>query len=155
MANAAVGAAQGGGGGGGGGVAGANPFQIATNLYAEKNLQGSVTSQILSGTSIQQGGSVNAGQYLRALRLMYRTTVVGSAGTGLSTDGAIAAISGADLTNVDGSEILYNMSGFSHIMSEKYFRPWLTPADRRYDYIVASATSAGAFTLSLQPEIRR
>jgi hypothetical protein len=154
MANAAVGAAQGGGGGGGGGVAGANPFQIATNLYAEKNLQGAVTSQILSGTSIQQGGSVNAGQYLRALRLMYRTTVVGVAGTGLNTDGAIAAISGADLTNVDGSEILYNMSGFAHIMSEKYFRPWLTPADRRYDYIVASATSAGAFTLSLQPEIR-
>src|ERR1700689_1774466 len=114
MANAAVGAAQGGGGGGGGGVAGANPFQIATNLYAEKNLQGAVTSQILSGTAIQQGGSINAGQYLRALRLLYRTTVAGLAGPP-PTDGAIAALSGADLTNVDGSEILYNMSGFSHI----------------------------------------
>jgi hypothetical protein len=154
MANAAVGAAPNGGASAGGSSVGANPFQIATNLYAEKNLQGAVTSQILSGTSIQQGGSVNAGQYLRALRLMYRTVTAGSAGTGLNTDGAIAAISGADLTNVDGSEILYNMSGFAHMMSEKYFRPWLTPADRRYDYIIASATSAGAFTLSLQPEIR-
>jgi len=153
MANPAAGASAGGSASGGGGGVGANPFQIATNLYAEKNLQGAVTSQILSGTAIQQGGSINAGQYLRALRLMYRTTVAGVAGTP-STDGAIAAISGADLTNVDGSEILYNMSGFSHIMCEKYFRPWLTPADRRYDYIVSSATSAGAFTLSLQPEIR-
>jgi len=155
MANAAVGATQAGGSAGGGGMAGANPFQIATNLYAEKNLQGAVTSQQLTGSAIQEGGSINAGQYLRALRLMSRTITAGTAGSAVvNTDGAIAMISGADLTNVDGSEILYNMSGFSHIMCEKYFRPWLCPPDRRYDYIIASTTSAGAFTLSLQPEIR-
>jgi hypothetical protein len=156
MAQAAVGAAGSGGGGSAGGASvGANPFQIATNLYAEKNLQGAVTSQVLTAGAIQEGGSVNAGQYLRAVRLMYRTITAGTqASAAVNTDGGIAVISNADLTNVDGSEILYNMSGFAHIMCEKYFRPWLCPADRRYDYIAATTTSGGAFTLSLQPEVR-
>lgn len=156
MANAAAGASPSGASAKSSGASvSANPFQIATNLYAEKNLQGAVTSQILTGSAIQEGGSVNAGQYLRALRLMLRTTTAGTAGSAVvNPDGNISTISLADLTNVDGSEIIYNMSGFAHMMAEKYFRPWLTAPDRRYDFIVASTTSAGAFTLSLQPETR-
>lgn len=137
----------------GGSGLGANPFQIATNLYAEKNLQGAVTSQLLTGSAIQEGGSVNAGQYLRALRLMYRTITAGSGGTVLG-DAPFSVISGMDLTNVDGSEILYNMGGYAYYVGEKYFRPWLTEPGRRYDFQAASATSGGSFTLSLQPEIR-
>jgi len=131
----------------------ANPFQIATNLYAEKNLQGALTSQLLTGSAITGGGSVNAGQYLRALRLMVRTITAGTGGTVLG-DAPFSLFSQLDLTNVDGSEILYNMPGYSYYVGEKYFRPWLTEPGRRYDFQAASATSAGSFTLSLQPEIR-
>lgn len=133
--------------------AGANPFQIATNLYAEKNLAGAVTSQLLTGAAIQQGGSVNAGQFLRCLRLMYRTTVVGVGGTVLG-DAPWSVFSGVDLTNVDGSEILYNMGGYAYYLREKYFRPWLTEPGSRYDYQATTATNGGSGTISLMPEVR-
>jgi 4-diphosphocytidyl-2C-methyl-D-erythritol kinase len=54
-----------------------NPFQIATNLYAEQNVQAQFNGQIPTSAS-QQGGSVNAGQYLRGVRLILRTTTVAS-----------------------------------------------------------------------------
>lgn len=139
--------------GGGGGGGGGNPFQIATNLYAEKNLQGALTGQLLTGSAITGGGSVNAGQYLRALRLMVRTTVAAVGGTVIG-DAPWSLFSQLDLTNVDGSEILYNMGGYAYYVGEKYFRPWLTDPGRRYDFQAASATSGGSFTLSLMPEIR-
>lgn len=154
MANAAAGAGGNTGATSGGGGMGANPFQIATNLYAEKNLQGSLTSQILSANTISGGGSVNAGQYLRALRLMYRTVIVGATGTALNLDGPFSVFTQLDLTNVDGSEILYNMGGYAYYAAEKNFRPWLTDPAHRYDFTIPTATSGGSFTLSMQPEIR-
>jgi hypothetical protein len=154
MANAAVGASPGGGGAQASGIGGANPFQIATNLYAEKNLQGSQQNVLLSAVPLVSGGSVNAGQYLRALRLMYRTSTVGATGTALSIDGPFNVFSQLDLTNVDGSEILYNMGGWAYYASEKYFRPWLCDPAKRYDFTIPTATSGGSCTLSLMPEIR-
>lgn len=158
MPNGAVGAGSKSGSQQGGSGVGANPFQIATNLYAEKNLQGAVTSQVLTGSAIQGGGSVNAGQYLRALRLMFRTI---SAGTGTAVtvngDAPFSVFSALDLTNVDGSEILYNMGGYAYYLREKYFRPWLTEPGSRYDFIATtggSTPAAGSFTVSLMPEIR-
>lgn len=157
MPNPAVGAAAAGPGnpqqqqGGPGGV---NPFQIATNLYAEKNLQGAIPSTLLTANTVQGGGAINAGQYLRALRLMFRTTVVGATGTGILADAPFSLASSIDLVNVDGSEILYNMGGYAYYLGHKYFRPWLQDPARMYDYQVASATSAGSFTLPIMPEIR-
>lgn len=132
---------------------GVNPFQIATNLYAEKNLQGGISSLLLSAASVQGGGAINAGQYLRALRLMFRTTVAGAGGTA-AADAPYSVLQNADLVNVDGSEILYNMSGWAHYMAHKYFKPWLQDPSRAYDFQPASATSAGSFTLPLMPEVR-
>jgi hypothetical protein len=154
MASAATGAAPSASAGSPATGAGANPFQVATNLYAEKNLQGAVTSQVLTANAISGGGSVNAGQYLRALRLMYRTITAGATGTSLVLDGPFSVFSQLDLTNVDGSEILYNMGGYAYYASEKYFRPWLTDPAHRYDFTIPTATSGGSCTLSLQPEIR-
>lgn len=157
MPNPAVGAAAAGPGnpqqqqGSPGGV---NPFQIATNLYAEKNLQGAIPSTLLTANTVQGGGAINAGQYLRALRLMFRTTVVGATGTGILADAPFSLASSIDLVNVDGSEILYNMGGYAYYLGHKYFRPWLQDPARMYDYQVASATSAGSFTLPIMPEIR-
>ena len=153
MPAAAVGAGAPTQGQSGAGV-GSNPFQIATNLYAEKNLQGAQTNLLLSANPVVGGGSVNAGQFLRSLRLMYRTVTAGATGTALLLDGPFSAFTQLDLTNVDGSEILYNMTGYAYYLGHKYFRPWLADPVHAYDFTIPSATSGGSCTLPLMPEIR-
>jgi hypothetical protein len=142
---------------------GQNPFQIATNLYAEKNLQGLQTNLPTTPSAQQFGGQVNAGQFLRGVHLIFRTSVVGatisaingrSPVTTVTTDGAMDLLQNADLINVDGSEILYNMGGYAHYLMQKYSKPWLKDWVNSYDYVAPSATLAGAFTAFLQPEIR-
>lgn len=151
MAQAAVGAgtpqtqanppAEGGGG---------NPFQLVTNLYAEKNVQGLVVSQQLGAAPIPTGGAINAGQYLRALRLLIRTVTPGVAGVA-TQDSTTALFSTLDLNNVDGSEILFAMSSVSHYFRQKYGHPWLTDMTKAYDYASGNSPSA---TFVLMPEIR-
>jgi hypothetical protein len=139
---------------------GQNPFQIATNLYAEKNLQGLITAQAATTSAQQFGGSINAGQYLRGIRLIVRTNTVPTALTAVNGrsfatgDGAFDILQNADLTNVDGSEILYNMSAYSHYIQQKYYKPWLQDRANAYDYTPPATASGGSFTLFLQPEIR-
>lgn len=144
-----------------GGGGGQNPFQIATNLYAEKNLNGLISSQLLTTTPLPGGGQINAGQYLRGMRLIVRTVVNGATmpitgdfpmGGNLANGSATGIFSALDLVNVDGSEILYNMNGFAYYTSQRLFRPWLTDPITAYDFI-ASATTV-SFSLFLQPEIR-
>jgi hypothetical protein len=160
MAAASAGAGGGGSAGGAAPAAGQNPFQIATNLYAEKNLQGLQTNVAATTSAQQFGGSINAGQYLRGVRLLVRNsntpaTLTQVGGTAIaSVDGAFSLIQNADITNVDGSEILYNMSGFAHYLQQKYYKPWLRDRALAYDYQPMGAANGGAFTLFLQPEIR-
>ena len=160
MAQAAAGGQSAGPGAAGNPGVGQNPFQIATNLYAEKNLQGLQTGIAGTGGQQQFGGSVNAGQFLRGVRLMVRSSNTAVAGTGVNGrtfatgDGAMDVIANMDLVNVDGSEILYNMPAYSHYLQQKYAKPWLKDWVQSYDYLPPSATSGGAFTAFLQPEIR-
>jgi hypothetical protein len=160
MAQAAAGGAPAGASGGGSPGVGQNPFQIATNLYAEKNLQGLQTAVAATVGQQQFGGSVNAGQFLRGVRLMVRTASAPVAGTAINGrtyatgDGAFDLIASADLINVDGSEILYNMSAYSHYIMEKYSKPWKKDRVLAYDYVAPAAAVGGAFTLPLFPEIR-
>jgi hypothetical protein len=141
---------------------GQNPFQICTNLYAEKNLQGLQTNLATTTSAQQFGGQVNAGQFLRGVHLIVRTSVAGVAmltinGRTIATpqcDGAMDILQNMDLINVDGSEILYNMSAYSHYLMQKYSKPWLRDWVDSYDYLAPSATLAGSFTAFLQPEIR-
>src|ERR1700722_8834556 len=146
----------------GAGAGGMNPFQIATNLYAEKNLQGLLTGVAATAAAQQFGGSINAGQYLRGVRLMVRNantpatlTTVGSPAVAIANaDGSFAVLQNADITNVDGSEILYNMSGFAHYLMQKNAKPWLKDRALAYDYQPLAAGNGGSFTLFMQPEIR-
>lgn len=160
MAQAAAGGQPSGPGSSGSGGVGQNPFQIATNLYAEKNLQGLLTSQAATTSAQQFGGSVNAGQFLRGVRLIVRTASAPVAATAVNGrtfatgDGAFDIIQNADLTNVDGSEILYNMSAYAHYIMEKYAKPWKKDRVLSYDYVAPAAAVGGAFTLPLFPEIR-
>lgn len=161
MAAAASGGAPNPGGPQAGGGLGQNPFQICTNLYAEKNLQGLQTALATTPTSQQFGGQVNAGQFLRGVHLMVRNsntpgaiTAINGRTVGTQTDGAFDVIANADLINVDGSEILYNMPAYSHYLMQKYAKPWLKDRVLGYDYQPVAAANGGAFTLFLQPEIR-
>jgi hypothetical protein len=137
-------------------MAGGNPFQLATNLYAEKNNVGIITSQVLTAAQFPSGGQINAGQYLRGLRLILRTV---TAGTGAVTLGATISdfpwniFTQTDLVNVDGSEILYVMGGYAHYLAQKYGRPWLGDPALYADAANATATIPQC-TLFLQPEIR-
>jgi hypothetical protein len=161
MAQAATGGAPSGPGPTGNAGVGQNPFQICTNLYAEKNLQGLLTAQAATTSQQQFGGSINAGQFLRGLRLMVRNANTPSAIATVSgktiatqTDGAFEVIASADLVNVDGSEILYNMSAYAHYIMEKYAKPWKKDRAIAYDYQPLAAANGGSFTLPLFPEIR-
>jgi hypothetical protein len=137
-----------------------NPFQIATNLYAEKNLQGLLTGVAATVSAQQFGGSINAGQYLRGVRIMVRNantpaTLTQVGGVAIANaDGSFAVLQNADITNVDGSEILYNMSAFAHYLMQKNGKPWLKDRALAYDYQPLAAANGGAFTLFMQPEIR-
>jgi hypothetical protein len=153
MAGAAAGASS---AAAGTAVMGGNPFQLCTNLYAEKNNVGIITSQVLAASQFPSGGQINAGQYLRGLRLVLRTV---TAGTGAITLGATISdfpwniFTQTDLVNVDGSEILYVMGGYAHYIAQKYRAPWLGDPALYSDAIVATATIPQC-TLFLQPEIR-
>ncbi|MDA8319065.1 MAG: hypothetical protein M0030_04515 [Actinomycetota bacterium] len=152
MANGAAAAPA---GGGGAAVAGGgNPFQLATNLYAEKNQQGSTTNLTVGASQTTGGGAVNAGQYLRAVRLVFRTSTAGTVATaGTTSDMPWNILTGVDLVNVDGSEILYSMGGFAHYLVQKYGRPWLGDPGT-YQDAANSTVLVPQFTLTLQPEIR-
>ena len=150
MAQGAAGAGQASAGVAGGG----NPFQLATNLYAEKNQQGILTSITTGASQTPGGGAVNAGQFLRSLRLIFRTSTAGTVATaGATSDMPWNILTGVDVVNVDGSEILYTMGGYAHYLSQKYGRPWLGDPATFQDAAVSTAL-VPQFTLTLQPEIR-
>ena len=148
-------AAAGGAGGSAPMATGGNPFQLATNLYAEKNNTGSTTSYTVSASqSGPQGGQVNAGNFLRRVNLVFRTTTIGTTAVGATiSDMPWNLLTGVDLVNVDGSEILYTMGGYAHYLVQKYGRPWLGDPAQWQDAAI-STSSQPQFTLPLQPEVR-
>jgi hypothetical protein len=140
----------------GGAPAGAgNPFQLATNLYAEKNNQGILTAfTTATGTQSVNGGNINAGQYLRRVNLIFRTSTAGTVATAAATsDLPWNILTNVDLVNVDGSEILYVMGGYAHYLAQKYGKPWLGDPAAWQDAAV-STVLVPQFTLPLMPEIR-
>jgi hypothetical protein len=150
-AAAAAGSAGASAGGGGGG----NPFQLATNLYCEKNQVGNLTASTVTTSQIAGGGQINAGQYLRGIRLVFRAQASASVTTQNVTvnDWPWNLFTQVDMVNVDGSEILYVMGGYAHYLAQKYGRPWLGDP-LLYSDAVAATTAIPQGTLFLQPEIR-
>jgi hypothetical protein len=137
--------------GGGGG----NPFQLATNLYCEKNNVGNLGNTTVSTSQTAGGGQINAGQYLRGIRLVVRAQASASVTTanGAINDFPFNLLAGLDFVNVDGSEILYVMGGYAHYLAQKYTRPWLGDP-MFYPDAQQAITAMPQFTLFLQPEIR-
>jgi len=137
--------------GGGGG----NPFQLATNLYCEKNNVGNLATTTVTTSQTSGGGQINAGQYLRGVRLVVRATASASVTTqnAAINDWPFNLLSQVDMVNVDGSEILYVMGGYAHYLRQKYGAPWLGDP-LLYSDANAATTAIPQFTLFLQPEIR-
>jgi hypothetical protein len=122
-----------------------NPFWQASNLYAEK-----ITSVSATTSSAQQSyfQNINPGNFLRGVRFIVRST----GGTGTPTaDNPSIVFASLDLENVDGGEIIYPMNGFSHLQSQRYFRPWTLDPTVAYDYAQNANPSISLF---LEPEIR-
>jgi hypothetical protein len=134
---------------------GGNPFQLATNLYCEKNNVGILGSTTVTTSQTPGGGQVNAGQYLRGLRLVVRAQASASVTTqnAAVNDWPWNVLTQVDMVNVDGSEILYVMGGYAHYLAQKYGRPWLGDP-MLYSDAVAATTAIPQFTLFLQPEVR-
>src|SRR5215469_6710260 len=110
-ASAAAGAPAAGTGGGGGG----NPFQLATNLYCEKNNVGIQANTTVTTSQTAGGGQINAGQYLRGVRLVVRAQASASVSTanGAINDWPFNVPTPLEMANVDGAEVLTVMGGFS------------------------------------------
>jgi len=106
-------------------AAAGNPFQLATNLYCEKNNVGSLSGSTAAASQITGGGQINAGQYLRGVRLVVRTQAAGGTTSpqNATNDWPWNLLTQIDFVNVDGSEILYVMGGYAHYIAQKYTRP--------------------------------
>lgn len=125
---------------------GQNPFWQASNLYAEKIGTQTVTPGAAVTTTFT---NVNPGNFMRGVRALLRSN---GAGTGVPTaDNPAAAIQNFDVENVDGGEIIYPMAGYSHLQSQRYFRPWNSDPTQAYDF---SASANPSLSLFFQPEVR-
>ena len=139
-------------------AAGGNPFQLATNLYCEKNQQGVVASYTVTTSQSANGAAINSGQYLRGVHLILRTVTTGAAATVAAgannvDDRPWSFLTQIDLVNVDGSEIKYPMGGYAHYLIQALGKPWLgDPA--LYPDAANGTTLSPQGTLFLQPEIR-
>lgn len=125
---------------------GMNPFWQASNLYAEKIT--SVTATPGAATSAYFS-NVNPGNFLRGVRFLVRSD---GTGTGVPTaDNPGITFQNLDLQNVDGGEIIYPMNGYSHLQSQRYFRPWNLDPTLAYSY---SRSANPSLDLFIEPEIR-
>lgn len=125
---------------------GQNPFYFASNLYAEKI---AATNTLLSAQTVPFFQNINPGNFMRGVRFLVRSS--GGVGGTPTADNPGNLIQSLDLENVDGGEIIYPLPGFSHLLAQKYFRPWLGDPTTKYDYAQSINPS---FTLFLQPELR-
>ena len=130
---------------------GENPFWEATNLFAQKNKQGQVTGVALSANTVDGGGQINPGNFLRGLRLMVRST--GGAGGTPAPDNPFNLFRRLGMENTDGAEILYNViNGYAYVQRQRFMRPWLQDPATAYDY---SQSVNPSFTVFLNPEVRQ
>lgn len=127
-----------------------NPFQFATNWYAEKivsNLTGIPTP--LGTGQVPFFIQVNPGNFYRGTKFIVRSSGL-TAGTP-TQDAPTNLFANIDLENTDGAEILYSMGGFAHEIIQTYGRPWFGNLRQAYDF---SAGPNPSFTLFLSSEIR-
>jgi hypothetical protein len=143
-----LGASGAGGGAAAANPTGQNPFWMASNWYAEK-MPTVISQQLGTSQYSSLNNPVNPGQFLRCVRHIVRST--GGIGGTVSADAPWDVFTSIELDNVDGSQILYPMGGYSHFLAEVYFREFYGSPAQRYDYANSVNPS---FTLPLRNEVR-
>lgn len=129
-------------------TAGMVPFYYGTNLYSEKMFTNTTT---LGTSQVEFVQNITPGGFLRGPRILVRSSGGALGGGTLNADAPGCVIATASLENIDGSPIIYPMSGFAHQWRTFFSRPWFGDPTTRSDY---SATVNPSFTLFLTPEIR-
>jgi hypothetical protein len=121
---------------------------MASNWYAEK-MPTVISAQLGASQQAFLNNPVNPGQFLRAVRHIVRS--FGGVGGTVTPDAPWNVLGSIELDNVDGSQILYPMPGYSHFLAEAYFREFYGSPAQRYDFANSVNPS---FTLPLRNEIR-
>jgi hypothetical protein len=124
------------------------PFVYGANQYVEKMLSQSVALTTSQQEIIQ---NITPGGFLRGVRVIVRSTGGALGGGTLSGDAPYSVVASATVENIDGSPILYPMSGYAHAWRQYFSRPWQGDPTTRSDY---SATVNPSFSLFMQPEVR-
>lgn len=136
-------------GGGGGGQAVELPFLYGSNRYEETPFYSQTITLDADSHEISQ--NITPGGFLCGV-LVQVTSANGVIGTAnLAADAPWALISSLSIEDISGDGILKPMSGFAHLVKQKYFSPWDGDPALRSDY--SSSINPG-FTLRAMVEIR-
>lgn len=139
---------------------GQNPFWEVSNLFSQKNKIGNVQNYLMVGsTNTAFAGTINAGNYIRGLRVQVRTSAapVGAftPPTG-ANDHGFQLFAAMGVQNTDGAEILFDViNGYAYWTRHKYFRPWLQDPLNAYDYVAPGTAIGPSYTLFLNTEVRQ
>jgi hypothetical protein len=130
-------------------AAAAIPFLVGSNCYREAPF--STTVQTLDANSHETVVNVTPGGFLRGVTMQV-TSASGVIGAGvLAGDSPFSILSSVSLEDISGGPILYPMGGFSHMLAQKYFRPWEGDPTKRAGF---SNTINPAFTLRFFAEVK-
>lgn len=121
------------------------PFILASNVYVEKF---STVTAALGSTQQPQTINVIPNGFMSGVRVELRSSGA-TAGT-VTADSPWNVYSNLELDNIDGANIQYPMSGYSHYAANWMFKPWLGDPAKRFDYAQAINPSC---SLLVQPEI--
>ncbi len=134
---------------GGGEQAAAIPFLVGSNAYREAPF--ATTVQQLDANSHETVVNITPGGFLRGVTMQV-TSTGGVIGAGvLANDVPWSILSSVSLEDISGGPILYPMSGFAHMVAQKYLRPWEGDPAKRAGF---SATINPAFTLRFFAEVK-
>ena len=130
-------------------AAAAIPFVVGSNCYREAPF--SVTTLQLDANSHETVVNVTPGGFLRGVTMQV-TSTGGVLGAGvLAADVPYSILSSVSLEDISGGPILYPMGGFSHMLAQKYFRPWDGDPAKRAGF---SATINPSFTMRFFGEVK-
>jgi hypothetical protein len=139
---------------------GQNPFWEVSNLFSQKNKIGNVQNYLMVGSqNTAFAGTINAGNYIRGMRVQVRTS---AAPVGAFTpptggnDHGFQLFSAMGLQNTDGAEILFDViNGYAYWTRHKYLRPWLQDPLNAYDFVAPATAIGPSYTLFLNTEVRQ
>lgn len=127
------------------------PFLMGSG-HGEATPFATVSALQLDANSHEFEFNVTPGGFLRGVVMQVSSDGSGNIGTGaLVQDSPWSVIQSATLEDISGEGILKPMSGFAHMIKQKWFQPWDGDPSKRAGF---SNSINPAFTLRLSSEVR-